>query len=267
VLKQRIITALCLVPLVLGAIFFLDNQWFALAMAIPVLLGAWEWSNLMGLTDQMQRAKVVGSVALGLLLVGWLGFEWVVLIGALWWVWGFMLVRQYPQGAGQWASEQRMWLIGLVLLVPAWQGLIYLQGLADGSWWVLYAMLLVWGADTGAYFAGRSFGKRKLAPAVSPGKTLEGLFGGIALTSLIALLVVIFSPAAQQMGVVGFLFISVLAVLASVVGDLFESMAKRHRGVKDSSNLLPGHGGVLDRIDSITAAVPVFVAGMMLLKA
>lgn len=264
-LKQRIITALILLPIVLSAIFLLDNQWFALAMAVPVLLGAWEWSNLMGHTQWAQRAKVVASVAVSLLVVGWGGFQWVVLAGALWWVWGFMLVRQYPGGVALWEGEMRMWGIGLFLLVPAWQGLVYLQGLADGPWWVLYAMLLVWSADTGAYFAGRTFGKRKLAPDVSPGKTLEGLFGGIALTSLIALLVVLFSPAAQAMGVVGFLFASVLAVMASVVGDLFESMAKRHRGVKDSSQLLPGHGGVLDRIDSLTAAVPVFVTGMMFL--
>lgn len=265
-LKQRIITALFLIPMVLGAIFWLDNQWFAFAMAIPVLLGAWEWSNLMGLSEPVQRTKIVASVALGLCIVEVTGFQWVVLVGALWWVWGFMLVRQYPGGIDWWTGEKKMWVIGLLLLIPAWQGLVYLQGLADGPWWVLYAMLLVWGADTGAYFAGRSFGKRKLAPAVSPGKTLEGLFGGIALTSLVAFLVVVFSPAAQSMGVAGFLFISVLAVLASVIGDLFESMAKRHRGIKDSSQLLPGHGGVLDRIDSITAAVPVFVAGMMFLK-
>lgn len=265
-LKQRIITALCLIPLVLGAIFFLDNGWFALAMAIPVLLGAWEWSNLMGLSDPAERGKVVASVAAGLLLVAWIGFEWVVLLGALWWIAGFMLVRQYPEGTDRWTSQARMWGIGLLLLVPSWQGLVYLQGLENGPWWVLYAMSLVWAADTGAYFAGRSFGKRKLAPAVSPGKTLEGLYGGIVATSVLALGVAAFSPAAQNMGVAGFLVISVLAVLASVVGDLFESMAKRHRGIKDSSQLLPGHGGVLDRIDSITAAVPVFVAGMMFLK-
>ena len=263
-LKQRIITALFLIPMALGAIFFLDNHWFAIAMAVPVLLGAWEWSNLMGLSEPAQRIKVVASVAAGLLLVGWLDFQWVVLAGALWWVWGFMLVRQYPQGLNLWTGEMRMWLIGLVLLVPAWQGLVYLQGLADGSWWVLYAMLLVWGADTGAYFAGRSFGKRKLAPAVSPGKTLEGLLGGIALTSLVALLVVVFSPAAQLMGAAGFLFISVLAVLASVIGDLFESMAKRHRGIKDSSQLLPGHGGVLDRIDALLPVLPIQMALMSL---
>lgn len=265
-LKQRIITALCLIPLVLGAIFFLDNGWFALAMAIPVLLGAWEWSNLMGLSEPAAKGKVVASVAAGLLLVAWIGFEWVVLLGALWWIAGFVLVRQYPEGTDLWTNQPRMWGIGLLLLVPSWQGLVYLQGLENGPWWVLYAMSLVWAADTGAYFAGRSFGKRKLAPAVSPGKTLEGLYGGIAATSVLALAVAAFSPAAQNMGVAGFLVISVLAVLASVLGDLFESMAKRHRGIKDSSQLLPGHGGVLDRIDSITAAVPVFVAGMMFLK-
>jgi phosphatidate cytidylyltransferase len=266
VLKQRIITALCLIPLVLGAIFGLDNDWFALAMAVPVLLGAWEWSNLMGVSDAPGRGKIVASVAVGLALVAWLGFEWVVLVGALWWIAGFQLVKKYPEGTDDWTGQSRMWVIGLVLLVPSWQGLVYLQGLENGPWWVLYAMSLVWAADTGAYFAGRSFGKHKLAPAVSPGKTLEGLYGGIALTSLLALSVAFFSPAAQDMGVIGFLLISVVAVLASVVGDLFESMAKRHRGIKDSSQLLPGHGGILDRIDSITAAVPVFVAGMMLLK-
>lgn len=265
-LQQRIITALILAPLALAAIFFLDNQAFALAMAVPLLLGAWEWANLMGIHDNVKKAKVIGSVAAGLVLVGLTGFHWVVLIGALWWAIAFVLVRQYPGGVHQWEPEARMWGLGLIVLVPAWQGLVYLQGQVDGSMWVLYVMLLVWGADTGAYFAGRKFGKRKLAPSVSPGKTVEGLLGGLALTSVLALLVAAFSPAAQQMGVEGFLFTSLLAVLASVVGDLFESMAKRHRGVKDSSNLLPGHGGVLDRIDSLTAAVPVFVTGMMYLR-
>ena len=125
--------------------------------------------------------------------------------------------------------------------------------------------MLVWGADTGAYFAGRAFGKRKLAPNVSPGKTIEGLLGGLALTLVIALLVATQTDALKNLGLGWFLLVSLVAVVGSVFGDLAESMFKRHRGIKDSSQVLPGHGGVLDRIDSITAAVPLFAAGMLVL--
>lgn len=150
-------------------------------------------------------------------------------------------------------------LIGLLILLPAWQGLVLFKQWPEANWLILAVMVLVWGADIGAYFAGRRFGKRKLAPQVSPGKSWEGVFGGLLATLLICVGVAIYrdwSFVGLLMGLLG----TAVVVLISVVGDLTESMFKRQSGVKDSSNLLPGHGGVLDRIDSLTAAIPVFAA-------
>jgi phosphatidate cytidylyltransferase len=266
VLKQRILTALVLLPLMIGAIFWLEGRWFAVAMAVPVLAASWEWANLMNVRGRPEGWLFIASTAFLMLVTAVLDLDWIVFPAALWWIVAFWVVRRYPDGAEAWTGIRKMWVIGLLVLVPAWQGLCWLHEQPHGVVWLLYAMCLVWGADTGAYFAGRRFGKRKLAPAVSPGKTLEGLAGGVLLTSVLAVIVCMIFPAARDIGIAAFLAISTVTVFASVLGDLFESMAKRHRGIKDSSQLLPGHGGVLDRIDSVTAAIPVFVAGMMLLQ-
>lgn len=266
-LKQRIITALILLPLVLGAIFYLSTPWFALAIAIPVALGAWEWANLMGIEDSSERLPYVGAIVAGLLLVYWLELNLVLWLACIWWSVAVWLVGVYPRETERWHERRRLGIIGALVLIPAWWSLVLIQGQANGPWWLLYVMLLVWGADTGAYFAGRKFGRTKLAPEVSPGKTREGLLGGLAVTGLLALLVAIFTSASEATGFIGFLIISLVAVIGSVYGDLAESMFKRQRGIKDSSNLLPGHGGILDRIDSITAAVPLFASGMLLLGA
>ncbi|WP_338036112.1 phosphatidate cytidylyltransferase [Halomonas binhaiensis] len=139
--------------------------------------------------------------------------------------------------------------------MPTWIGFNVLRD--SGGVWLLFVLLLVWCADTGAYFFGRAFGKRKLAPKVSPGKSWEGVLGGMGVTAFLA---VIFSLwQSLDLGATIVLVVVTLGVtLTSVLGDLLESMLKRHRGLKDSSQLLPGHGGILDRIDSLTAAVPVF---------
>lgn len=266
-LKQRIITALILLPLILGAIFYLNTPWFALAIAVPVALGAWEWANIMGIEDSAARLPYVAAVVAGLLVVYWLDLNVVLFFSVAWWAVAVWLVKSYPNEVQRWQSRQVLGIIGALVLVPAWWSLVLIQGQQDGHWWLLYVMLLVWGADTGAYFVGRKFGKNKLAPAVSPGKSKEGLWGGLALTSVIALIVAFTTSAADQVGLIPFLMISLVAVVGSVYGDLAESMFKRHRGIKDSSQLLPGHGGILDRIDSITAAVPLFAGGMVLLGA
>ncbi|HVL02753.1 MAG TPA: phosphatidate cytidylyltransferase [Dongiaceae bacterium] len=266
-LKQRIITAVILLPLILGAIFYLPTAWFALAMAIPVALGAWEWANIMGIEEPVKRAPYVGIVLSLLVLVMLTGFNGVLYLGCLWWAAAVWLVKAYPNEVARWEGRGIQSCIGLLVLVPAWWSLVLIQRQPDGEWWLLYVMLLVWGADTGAYFVGRKLGKNKLAPAVSPGKSVEGLLGGLATTAIIALIVAFSTAASAQVGLIPFLLISLVAVIGSVYGDLAESMFKRHRGIKDSSQLLPGHGGVLDRIDSITAAVPLFASGMVLLGA
>lgn len=264
-LKQRVITALILLPLILGAIFCLSNGWFALAMAIPLALGAWEWANIMGIEEPMARRPYVVIILAGLLLVYWLELDFVLYLACAWWVLAVWLVKRFPEEVYRWQEQTTMGVIGSLILIPAWWSLVVVQGQVDGPWWLLYVMLLVWGADTGAYFVGRKFGRNKLAPAVSPGKSREGLWGGLCVTFLIALVVALSTSAADKTGFIPFLLLSMVAVAGSVYGDLAESMFKRHRGIKDSSQLLPGHGGILDRIDSITAAVPLFAAGMLLL--
>jgi phosphatidate cytidylyltransferase len=263
VLKQRIITALVLVPLVLGAVFYLPNLIFSYVIALVLLLGAWEWANLMGWEDTPKRAAYVVSCAVLMVLVQLGGVTSLPLWSLPWWFAATYLVIKYPQYHQLWAHKRVLAIIGFMVLLPAWQGLVQLQARVNGPWYVMFVMLLVWGADTGAYFAGRRWGRRKLAPRVSPGKSIAGLVGGLLTTALIAIVVGAwqgFTP----LGWTQFLLLTLCTVLASVIGDLTESMFKRERGIKDSGSLLPGHGGVLDRIDSMTAAVPVFAAGLLM---
>lgn len=281
-LKQRMITALLLVPLVLGALFFLPLKFFALLAALVYLLASREWSAFVTAQPQ-QWLPLVFCLLLGASLF-WVPVEqlWIphlhpLLMGVLWaavswWLLGLVLVLRYPHSARVWShSPWLKSLFGLVTLIPFFWSLVAIRGYhfyhdpMMGAWILLFVMGLVWAADSGAYFFGKAFGKHKLAPKVSPGKTIEGMLGGLFTASLLAVGVtwsMDFVPV--KMGVV--LLCSLLAVLASVLGDLTESMFKREAGIKDSGTLLPGHGGVLDRIDSLTAALPVFLLSYLLLS-
>jgi phosphatidate cytidylyltransferase len=260
-LKQRIITALVLLPFALGGFFLLDGGWFALFIWAVVSLGGWEWARLAGFAAQSPRVAYAAGVALlllGLYLLPVLA-PWVLLVGVAWWGLATLLVLGYPGSSRYWEGPAIRLSIGLLILLPAWQGLVLFKQWPEANWLILAVMVLVWGADIGAYFSGRRFGKRKLAPRVSPGKSWEGVIGGLLATLLICLLVGLYrgwSGFDLLLALVG----TAVVVLVSVVGDLTESMFKRQVGVKDSSNLLPGHGGVLDRIDSLTAAIPLFAA-------
>ena len=175
----------------------------------------------------------------------------------LWWGLAAFLVLTYPRTSAHWSTTASKLVIGFLILLPAWQGLILIKQEPLGNWLIMAVMILVWGADIGAYFSGKAFGKRKLAPSVSPGKSWEGVYGGLALSLVITAVVgVVRGWGVGQM--IASLLGAALIVVISVVGDLTESMFKRQSGVKDSSNLLPGHGGILDRIDSLTAAIPTF---------
>lgn len=258
-LKQRIITALILLPIALAGFFLLDGWAFALFIGFVVTLGAWEWARLAGLEAQPLRVAYAAIVAL--LLVGaWsmpVVAPWLLGAAVLWWMAATALVLNYPDSSRYWGGLPGKLLIGLLILIPAWQGLVLLKQWPQANGLIIAVMVLVWGADIGAYFAGKAFGKRKLAPLVSPGKSWEGFYGGLAASLAIALVVGL-----RQGWQWGSLLLALagaaLVVAVSVIGDLTESMFKRQSGIKDSSNLLPGHGGVLDRIDSLTAAVPVF---------
>lgn len=257
-LKQRIITAAWLAPLVLAGLFGLDGAAYALFTAIIVLLGAWEWANLAGITRTAQRAQVVAVMA-ALMLVMWLTGAvtaiWPLWAAAAGWLVNFYWVTRYPAAGVQWQSSARRLAMGLWVLLPCWVGFNVLR--ESGMAWLLFVLLLVWCADIGAYFVGRHWGKRKLAPHVSPGKSWEGVFGGLAATAILAVLFALWLPLGLTSGIT-LVLITAVVTLASVLGDLLESMLKRHRNIKDSSQLLPGHGGVLDRTDSLTAAIPLF---------
>lgn len=258
-LKQRIITALILLPIALCGFFLLDGANFALFIGLVVTLGAWEWARLAGLIAQGLRVAYAVVVA-GLLMLLHLMPElapWVLGVSVLWWALATWLVLPYPRTSELWASVACRLLIGLLVLLPAWQGLVLIKHWPLGNWLIMAVMVLVWGADIGAYFSGRAFGKRKLAPQVSPGKSWEGVYGGLALSLVITAVVGVTREWSAGELILG-LFGAAVVVLVSVVGDLTESMFKRRSGIKDSSNLLPGHGGVLDRIDSLTAAIPLF---------
>jgi len=258
-LKQRIITALILLPIALCGFFLLEGFGFALFIGLVVTLGAWEWARLAGFTEQPIRVAYAVVVALMLFvmyIVPGLA-PWVLGASVLWWGVATWLVLTYPRSSPHWASAACKLAIGLLILLPAWQGLVQIKQQPLGNWLIMAVMVLVWGADIGAYFSGRAFGKRKLAPRVSPGKSWEGVYGGLAASLVITAIVGIVRDWSFAQMLIALICAAVI-VFISVVGDLTESMFKRQSGIKDSSNLLPGHGGVLDRIDSLTAAIPVF---------
>jgi phosphatidate cytidylyltransferase len=257
VLKQRIATALVLASLLLGVLLAAPAQAFMLCAGLVCMLAAWEWAALAKLP---QWGK--GLFAAAVLCGAWTVYVWppaglVVAWGCAVVMWGlaWLWVSRYPRSTSVWANRPVQCLMGLVALLPTLLAVCFLRQQEQGHWWVILLLGTVATADIGAYFAGRAFGQRKLAPLVSPGKSWEGVFGGWAGALLLAVLLSIINPAISLLGC---LILVMPAAMVSVLGDLVESMLKREAGVKDSGNLLPGHGGFLDRIDGLTAAAPVF---------
>ncbi|KFN48325.1 hypothetical protein N790_06600 [Arenimonas malthae CC-JY-1] len=265
--RQRITTALFLAPLPVLAVLFLPTPWLAAALALVLLAGLWEWTAFAGIHDRLPRAAFLTANALLMAALIWGGgpslftLKLLSLVGVLWWVAAVPLWLARPAFASDDTSANRALklMAGTLGVVPAWCALGWLHAEDPlGPRWTLYALLVVWIADSGAYFAGSKFGKRKLAPSISPGKTWEGVYGGLAATALLAVLG--FPLLGLDWTALPALLLATLLVAGiSVVGDLFESLMKRHSGVKDSGALFPGHGGLMDRLDSILAALPVFV--------
>lgn len=267
-LKQRVVTALILAPLVIAAVLLLPTFYLALIMGLVVAICGFEWARLSGIeTPLLQMLYVVLLLICLAALYTLLSLTWVpviITISVVWWIialWRLLRyhIEQQPVGLRHRAVE------GFIVLLPAWLAIVSIHRIpSTGPGLVLFVLILIWSADVGAYFAGRRWGKHKLAPQVSPGKTREGVYGAIA-GSLICGLVLnawLGSGVTQSLQII---LLCVITMLASVVGDLFESLVKRQQGVKDSGSLLPGHGGMLDRIDSLTAAAPVFLFGLLLL--
>lgn len=264
-LKQRIITALWLVPLALVGFFALQGAVFNLFIAVILGLAGWEWARLAGYDTSAQRVVYGVFVALTLLFLSALNELLLPLLylAGLWWLVAVAMVVCFPNSVAYWGGNLGKRVMGLLILLPAGLGLLVLKEMPRGNLLILSLLLLIWTADIGAYFFGRAFGKRKLAPRVSPGKSWAGLVGGLLTSLCMALgLALYFNVPSQQVLLI--LLGAAVVVLFSVVGDLTESMFKRQMGIKDSSQLLPGHGGILDRIDSLTAAVPMFTLLLLL---
>ena len=263
-LKQRFITGIILAPLVIAGFVLLNAQWFAVMVGGIITLAAWEWARLAGI--QTQSGRVTYAAVVALLLTSLYSYPLPVLnilvMAACWWVLATVMILRYPQGQGLWAGWLAQ-LYGLVVLLPAWTALVWLRAQDGGLWLLLTVVVMVWAADIGAYFSGKAFGKHKLLPRVSPGKTLEGLLGGLLLAEVLVVVAMVYLGCSGRSFVLGLLG-TLVVVLFSVVGDLTESLFKREQGLKDSSNLLPGHGGIMDRIDSLTAAIPLFALGWYL---
>lgn len=275
--KTRILAALVMAPAVIAAVLLLPTGWLMLLSAVVFLAALWEWLRLADVEDALSRTILLAcNLALMVALVwgsrsphaGALPlFQLAVVLGVVWWLLALLWLRHYDF-ASRHDGNARVFKLaaGTAAVVPAWCALAVIHSSEPhGHRWLLLALLLVWAADSGAYFAGRKFGGRwfagrKLAPRISPNKTLEGLIGGVALAMLVAVVgaLAIGTPAAQLPAVI---LVAIFTVLFSVAGDLFESLLKRHVGMKDSGHLIPGHGGVLDRIDSVLAALPVFALG------
>ncbi|HKV64894.1 MAG TPA: phosphatidate cytidylyltransferase [Rhodanobacteraceae bacterium] len=274
-LKQRVITAIVLAPLIVALIFLTTASVFATLLSLIFLLGMWEWTRMAGVHSRLQR---------GLLLFGYLilfalfwhvcktPWWWLpVLAGLVWWLLALVwLTRHRFADETTRGNAVLKLLAGAMVVVPAWVAVVVMHGdmaephTGHGRWWVLFFACIVFAADIGAYTAGRRWGHTKLAPAISPGKTREGVYGALVCSGIVGLVggALLKVPVDRLPAIMA---LALLTVLFSIIGDLFESLIKRHAGVKDSGALFPGHGGVFDRMDSIVAALPVFVLGKFLL--
>lgn len=257
----RVLSAIFIAAVLLLAVLWLPAIWSAAVLSLILAGAAWEWSALVG---DRAAPRLLFLILLAVLCALWWlasssspGLRAVLLAAVACWslaaVWLFTSRR---------TSRPLIAIVGLLALSFAWVALVRMRvDWAQGQHAVLYALLIVWMADSGAYFAGRRWGGAKLAPAVSPGKTWAGLWGGLAVCALLALGVAYW----QQLPVLSLVVVTLVTGVYSVVGDLTESLAKRHAGVKDSGHLIPGHGGLLDRFDSLLAAAPVLMLGAELL--
>lgn len=264
-LKSRIITALILFPLSVLAIFKLPVLYFFGLMAVLTSMGAWEWSSLVGYQHKLLRAVFVVTMLLGM----WLSLQAdpriIMVIGLLYWLWVAVAVLRYGEGKlplGFDLASVRV-VAGFAFLVPGFLAFSTIRvQLIHGSAWLLLMMMVIMAADTGAYMFGRLFGKSPLSPLVSPNKTWEGFWGGLLLGLLVSVIGTFFFHITTYQRL-AFWVLSLVAIFFSVIGDLSISMLKRQQDVKDTGGLLPGHGGMLDRMDSLYAGMVIFALGFL----
>ncbi len=260
-LKQRVITAVVMAAVFIAVLFLCPPLVFAVFVGAVTVTAAWEWANLCHLTSALARIAytfsivAVAAALLALLhLTAWLQLQQILIVSCVWWALALLWIQGYPTSAVLWQSTWMRMAMGILVLIPAFLSLVHLRNSPNGHWLVIAVVLVVAAADIGAYFAGRRFGRHKLAPNVSPGKSWEGVFGGLLAVAALGIAFAL----SRDLRLDLVLVLAVPAAMVSVIGDLLESMLKRFRGIKDSGHILPGHGGVLDRIDGLVAAVPVF---------
>lgn len=264
-LKKRIITALILIPLFLFALFFMNPAEFCIFTGLVVLAAAWEWTKLMGLKNLVPRFLYLTFLLAIAYVMLFFPVPIILMLASVWWLVALGLIIAFPKGKTFFSKAILLrGVMGLFVLIPCWASINYIRNLGNGEFTLLFLFLLVWGADTAAYFVGKKWGKTKLASKVSPGKSIQGFIGALVCGLVLAVIASIAGhiPSFMWPWVIG---VSLVTVVFSVVGDLFESVIKRIAGVKDSGKMLPGHGGLLDRIDSLTAAAPIYGLGLFLM--
>jgi len=275
--RTRLLAALVMAPVAIAAILLLPTPWMVAVAAVLFLAGLWEWFDLAEIEDTLARTVLLVANLAVMVAIVWASrsattysmvlFQLACVVGVVWWLLALAWLGRY-EFASDHDTYARVFKLaaGALSVIPAWCALAWIHASQpNGHRWLLTALAIVWAADSGAYFAGRKlggklFGARKLAPRISPNKTLEGLMGGLVAGIVVGIGFALFAGApSNQLPAVA--VVALVAVLFSVIGDLFESLLKRHAGVKDSGNLIPGHGGILDRIDGVLAALPVFAVG------
>ena len=267
-LYQRILTAIPLAAFVCWMIFFQPTSIFFYFVLFIVLISAYEWAKLSAVNNFVLRS----SFALVIVVITWLiqqyatdYVSWIIYIAVMWWFSiSYYLKYAKPKSPDSELKIDKL-LIAFVVLPAAALSMEQIHSMMVGvDWqgpaWLFYALSLVWVADIGAYFSGKKFGKNKLAPHISPGKTKEGLVGAILATSIYTLLASYYFELGTERASL-LILLSIIVTFISISGDLYFSFLKREAGLKDSGHILPGHGGMLDRIDSVLAAMPVFVVG------
>jgi phosphatidate cytidylyltransferase len=269
-MKQRMITGLILAPIGIVAVLFLPTEALAVFTSITVLVAMWEWTRMSGFASRPVRSGVVALVALALVFL-WMSrgealIWYLIVAGVVFWIVAFLWLRNFSFGAAPTRENAIIKLVaGLFATLPAWIALTKLHGdPRSGHGWALLALMLVSVADTAAYFTGSRYGKVKLCPQISPNKTIAGVYGALASAAILS---AIGGWLLDLRGLawVALIALALVAVIASIVGDLFESLIKRQAGVKDSGTLFPGHGGMFDRLDGMFAALPIFALGKALL--
>lgn len=257
--KQRLVTSLILIPIVLFSLFYAPSIVWTGLVAAMILACGWEWLQLIPLQENRAKLAFMAALIVAMVLIQYFMDYWLI-IGLCCWMAIIFAELSFPKSQCYWGKPSVVATLALALLPLAFQSLVLLYQEPQGKFLFLYLLLVVWAADIGAYLAGKLWGKHKLIPKVSPGKSLEGVFGGLALALTIAYIGYLYF---KPIWISSWFILALLMIVISIAGDLFISMLKRRVGLKDTGSLIPGHGGFLDRLDSLIAVAPLFYFGLM----